>query len=49
MTNFDVTGALTTWVNPVSKPSFNGNIVRVGVNYHFFTWPPVVAPVVAKY
>ena len=34
---------------PVSKPSFNGNIVRVGVNYHFFSWPPVVAPVVAKY
>jgi outer membrane immunogenic protein len=47
--NFDATGALATWVNPVSKPSFNGNIVRVGVNYHFFSWPPVVAPVVAKY
>jgi outer membrane immunogenic protein len=49
LANNTTTGALATWVNPISKASFNGNIVRVGVNYHFFSWPPVVAPVVAKY
>lgn len=49
LSNFNDTGVLFTQGLPVSKASFNGNIVRVGVNYHFFTWPPVVAPVVAKY
>ncbi|MGA9488429.1 MAG: outer membrane beta-barrel protein, partial [Methylocella sp.] len=49
LSNFNDTGVLFTQGLPVSKPSFNGNIVRVGVNYHFFSWPPVVAPVVAKY
>ncbi len=49
LANYNAEGVLTTFGGSVSKPSFNGNIVRVGVNYHFFTWPPVVAPVVAKY
>jgi outer membrane immunogenic protein len=49
LSNFNSGGVLFTQGLPVSKASFNGNIVRVGVNYHFFTWPPVVAPVVAKY
>jgi outer membrane immunogenic protein len=49
LSNFNSEGVLFSQGLPVSKASFNGNIVRVGVNYHFFTWPPVVAPVVAKY
>jgi len=49
LSNYNTTPTLFTQGLPVSKASFNGNIVRVGVNYHFFTWPPVVAPVVAKY
>ncbi len=34
-------------VGQQASAHFNGNIVRVGVNYHFNFAPP--APVVAKY
>jgi outer membrane immunogenic protein len=32
-----------------SSTSFNGSVIRVGLNYKFFTWPVETAPVVAKY
>jgi outer membrane immunogenic protein len=32
-----------------SSASFNGNVVRIGLNWKFYTWPAPVAPVVAKY
>jgi outer membrane immunogenic protein len=47
--NTNAAGAIFTIAAPITKASFNGNIVRIGVNYHFFSWPPVIAPVVAKY
>jgi hypothetical protein len=47
LANFNTAGTLFTLGAPFSKASFNGNIVRVGLNYHFYSWPP--APLVAKY
>jgi outer membrane immunogenic protein len=46
----DAIGALAGTVNATnvsaSRTTFNGNIVRLGLNYHFWSAPP---PVVAKY
>ena len=46
LANFTTGGTLFTLGAPVSRTHFNGNIVRVGVNYHFNWGAP---PVVAKY
>ncbi|MCI0466127.1 MAG: outer membrane beta-barrel protein [Beijerinckiaceae bacterium] len=50
LTSFANIGGLTiprTSGAPVSRTTFNGNIVRVGINYHFNWGYP--APIVAKY
>jgi outer membrane immunogenic protein len=44
--NFNTAGKLFTAGAPVSRTRFTGNIVRGGLNYHFYTAPP---PIVSKY
>jgi outer membrane immunogenic protein len=44
--SFNFAGVPFTVVTPRTTASFRGNIVRAGLNYHFYTAPP---PIVAKY
>jgi len=45
----NVTGLALYANHVISSVSFNGNVVRVGVNYKFFTWPVVGAPLLPVY
>jgi len=47
--SFNAAGALFTEGIPVSRASFNANIVRVGLNYQFYAWANEPVPVATKY
>ncbi|HTV34713.1 MAG TPA: outer membrane beta-barrel protein [Methylocella sp.] len=49
LSNFSAAGPLLYTGRVASSATFSGNVVRVGLNYKFFTWPYAPAPVVAKY
>ncbi|HXW73081.1 MAG TPA: outer membrane beta-barrel protein [Methylocella sp.] len=45
----NVTGTPLYASHVTSSVNFNGNVVRVGLNYKFYTWPEAGAPILPRY